>query len=175
MALVRRYGDAVPEIAADAFLADNATVIGDVVIGPEASIWYGAVLRGDVGRIRIGARTNVQDLACIHMTGGISHSEIGDDVTIGHGVIVHGATIGSGVLLGMGSVILDNVEIGDEALIAAGSVVPPRMVVPPRVMVRGSPAKIVRELRPDELVMGREGARTYVELARGHLRDSRRG
>jgi carbonic anhydrase/acetyltransferase-like protein (isoleucine patch superfamily) len=175
MPIVRGYGGLEPEIASDAFVADNATVIGDVVIGPQASVWYGAVLRGDVGRIRIGARTNVQDLVCIHMTGGISHTEIGDDVTIGHGVIVHGATVGHGVLLGMGSVILDNVEIGDEALIAAGSVVPPRMVVPPRVLVRGSPAKVVRELRPDEIVLGREGAKTYVELARGHLMGSRRG
>lgn len=173
MPIIRAFADQVPEIAAGAFIADSASVIGNVVIGAEASIWYGAVVRGDCGFIRIGARSNVQDLSCIHMTTGISNTEIGEEVTIGHGVIVHGAKIGDGALIGMGAVLLDNVEIGQEALVAAGTVVPPRMVVPPRVLVRGSPGKIVRELRPEEIRLGRDGARTYVELARGH-RDAAR-
>jgi carbonic anhydrase/acetyltransferase-like protein (isoleucine patch superfamily) len=168
MAIIRAFGHKRPQIAEGAFIAENATLIGDVILGAEASVWYGAVVRGDCGFVRIGARTNIQDLTCIHMTTAISNTEIGQEVTVGHGVIVHGAKIGDGALIGMGSVLLDNVEVGAEALIAAGSVVPPRMVIPPRVLVRGSPAKIIRDLTPAELSLGRDGARVYVELARGH-------
>ncbi|HEY6560133.1 MAG TPA: gamma carbonic anhydrase family protein, partial [Polyangiaceae bacterium] len=124
MSLVREVLGKAPRIAASAFIAPGAVVVGDVELGEEVSIWYGAVLRGDVGLIRIGARTNVQDTACIHMTGGMSNSVIGSEVTVGHGVIVHGALIGDGALIGMGSVLLDNCEIGAESLVAAGSVVP---------------------------------------------------
>jgi gamma-carbonic anhydrase len=168
MALVRPFAGRHPEIAPDAFIADSASVIGDVVIGAQASLWYGAVVRGDCGFIRIGARSNVQDLACIHMTTNVSNTEIGEEVTVGHGAIIHGARIGSGALIGMGAILLDNVVIGEEALVAAGTVVPPGMVVPPRVLVRGSPGKIVRELTEAERRLGRDGAATYVELARGH-------
>ena len=168
MALIRSHCDLAPRIAPDCFIAENATLIGDVELGPEVSIWYGAVLRGDCGHIKIGARTNVQDLCCIHMTTGISHSEIGEDVTIGHRAVIHGATIGSRVLLGMGSVILDNAEVGDECLIAAGSVVPPRMKIPPRSLVRGAPAKVIREVTEEEALLGLNGAKSYLELARQH-------
>jgi carbonic anhydrase/acetyltransferase-like protein (isoleucine patch superfamily) len=168
MPLIKPYQGKWPQIAEDAFIADNATIIGDVVIGPRANIWYGAVLRGDVGWIRIGEGTNVQDLACIHMTGGVSTSEIGAYVTIGHGAIIHGAKLGDGCLVGMGSVVLDNAEIGAEALVAAGSVVPPRMVVPPRHMVRGQPGKIVRELQEHELQTGKLSAYLYIDLAKEH-------
>lgn len=171
MPIIRAFSGKHPVIAEDAFIADNASVIGDVTLGPEVSIWYGAVVRGDCGYIRIGARTNVQDLSCIHMTTDVSHTEIGEEVTVGHGVIIHGAKIADGALIGMGAVLLDNCEIGEEALVAAGSVVPPRMVVPARVLVRGSPAKVVRELGEQERQLGRDGARTYVELARGHRRE----
>jgi gamma-carbonic anhydrase len=168
MALVKALGERVPRIAASAFLAENAVVVGDVEIGDGASIWYGAVLRADVGHIRIGARSNVQDLACIHMTGGISHTEVGAEVTIGHSAVLHGARIGDGVLVGMGSVVLDNAEIGDESIIAAGSVVPPNMVVPPGVLVRGIPARVVRALGEEERLQGRQGAGVYLELAALH-------
>jgi carbonic anhydrase/acetyltransferase-like protein (isoleucine patch superfamily) len=166
--VIRRYGDQEPKIATDAFVAENATIIGDVELGPEASVWYGAVLRGDCGRIRIGARTNIQDLACVHMTTGISHTTIGDDVTVGHSAVIHGATIGDRVLVGMGAILLDCCEIGDECLIAAGAVVPPRMKIPARSLVRGAPATIVREVTERERAMGKEGAAVYVELARKH-------
>jgi carbonic anhydrase/acetyltransferase-like protein (isoleucine patch superfamily) len=166
--IVRAYQGVSPRIAPSAFIADGAAVIGDVELGEDASIWYGAVLRGDVGKIVIGARTNIQDLSCIHMTGGVSHTIIGADVTVGHGVIIHGAIVHDGALIGMGSVVLDNAEIGEEALIAAGSVVPPRMVVPPRTLVRGQPAKVVRELDAQERTQGRHGAAVYLELARAH-------
>jgi gamma-carbonic anhydrase len=170
MAIIRRFGAHTPRIGAGCFLADNATIVGDVELGPEVNVWYGTVLRGDCGHIRIGARTNVQDLACIHMTTGVSHTEIGQDVTVGHGVIVHGARIGDRVLVGMGSVLLDNVEIGDECLIAAGSVLPPRLKVPARMLVRGAPAKIIREVTTEEALLGVNGAKTYLELAREHVR-----
>jgi carbonic anhydrase/acetyltransferase-like protein (isoleucine patch superfamily) len=157
-----------PRIAKGAFVAENATVIGEVELADEASVWYGAVLRGDVGYIKVGPRSNVQDLACIHMTGGLSQTEIGSDVTVGHSAIIHGAKIGNGVLVGMGSILLDGAEIGDECVIAAGSVVPPRMRVPARSLVRGAPAKIVREVTEDERLLGKRGAEVYVELARAH-------
>lgn len=170
MALVRTYKTLAPRIAESCFLAETCVVIGDVELGDEVNVWYGAVLRGDCGHIRIGARTNVQDLTMIHMTTGISHTEIGQDVTVGHNVVIHGARIGDRVLVGMGSVILDNVEIGDDCLIAAGSVVPPRMKIPARSLVRGSPAKVIREVTADEAKLGINGAASYLELARGHRR-----
>ena len=168
MALIRTLGEHTPQIAASAFIADNATVVGQVTIGEEASIWYGAVLRADVGHIRIGARTNIQDLACIHMTGGLSHAEVGDDVTVGHGAIIHGAKVGNGALIGMGAILLDNAEIGEQAMIAAGAVVPPRAKIPPRTLVRGPAGKVVRELSEQECLEGAGGARIYRELAAQH-------
>lgn len=170
MALVRAFKNHVPRVADSCFLADTAVVIGDVELEDQVNVWYGAVLRGDCGHIRIGARTNVQDLTTIHMTTGISHTQVGQDVTIGHNVVIHGATIGDRVLLGMGSIILDNVEIGDDCLIAAGSVLPPRMKVPARSLVRGAPAKVIREVTPDEALLGINGAINYLELAREHKR-----
>jgi carbonic anhydrase/acetyltransferase-like protein (isoleucine patch superfamily) len=166
--LIKALGERVPRIAPDVFIAENAVVVGDVEIREGASVWYGAVLRGDVGSIRIGARTNVQDLAIIHMTGGLSNSEIAEDVTIGHGAILHGGKIGRGALIGMGSVVLDNADIGEEAIVAAGSVVPPNMKVPPRVLVRGIPAKVVRELTEEERREGVRGALVYGELSKLH-------
>src|SRR5262245_55837946 len=168
MALIRAFRGQAPKIAESAFVADNAVIVGDVELAEGASVWYGAVLRGDVGWIRIGARSNVQDLVCIHMTGGASNTEIGEEVTIGHSVVIHGARILDGALIGMGAVVLDNAEIGEESMVAAGSVVPPNMKVPPRVLVRGLPAKVVRELSDEERREGRRGAAVYLDLARGH-------
>ena len=170
MAIIKPYRGKWPEISADAFVAENATIIGDVVVGPRASVWYGAVVRGDVGPIRIGAGTNIQDLACLHSTHGISELHIGEYVTVGHGAILHGAKIGSGCLVGMGSVVLDNAEIGEESLIAAGAIVTPRTVVPPRSLVRGQPARVARPLTETELAQGRLGAEYYVQLSLEHRR-----
>jgi carbonic anhydrase/acetyltransferase-like protein (isoleucine patch superfamily) len=166
MAIIRDFQDKSPIIDPSAFIAENATLIGNVVIGPEVSIWYGVVLRGDVGGIQIGARSNVQDLSMIHMTGGAFDTSLGEDVVVGHGVILHSAKVGNGALIGMGAILLDDCEIGEGAVVAAGSVVPPRMKVPPFVMVRGAPAKVVRELSAEERGMGRRGAAGYVELMR---------
>jgi carbonic anhydrase/acetyltransferase-like protein (isoleucine patch superfamily) len=168
MAIIRKFQDKSPDIDPTAFLAESATLIGDVQIGAQANIWYGAVLRGDCGYIKIGARTNVQDLACVHMTSGVSNTEVGEDVTIGHGAILHGVKVGDRALIGMGAVLLDNVEIGQEAIVAAGSVVPPGMKVPAGTMARGAPAKIVRELTAEERRLGIDGAIHYLELSEAH-------
>jgi gamma-carbonic anhydrase len=166
MALVLAFRGVSPRIGRDVFIAPNATIIGDVELGDGASVWFGAVLRGDIGPIRIGARTNVQDLACVHVTAGLSQTLIGADVTVGHGAILHGCVVGDGCLIGMGSILLDNAQIGAESVVAAGAVVPLRMVVPPRSMVRGNPAKVIGEARPDQAELGRSGAEHYVENAR---------
>jgi len=165
MAVIRSFGGKTPQIAADAFIAENATIIGDVEIGPGASIWYGAVLRGDVGAIRIGARSNIQDLACVHMTTDLSNAIIGEDVVVGHGAIIHGAMIGNGSLIGMGSILLDNAEIGENCIVGAGAFVPARLKIPAFSLVLGSPAKVVRELREGERNTGKIGAKEYQELA----------
>ncbi|WP_437303112.1 gamma carbonic anhydrase family protein [Sorangium sp. So ce388] len=166
MALVLDLDGVSPRLGRDVFLAPNATVIGDVELGDEASVWFGAVLRGDIGAIRVGPRTNVQDLACLHLTSGVSQTIIGADVTIGHGAILHGCLVGDGCLIGMGSILLDNVEIGEGSVVAAGAVVPPGKVFPPRSLVRGNPARLMGEVRPDQAELGRMGAASYVENAR---------
>lgn len=165
VAIIRSLNGKTPKIANDVFVAENATLIGDVEIGPGASIWYGAVLRGDVGAIRVGARSNVQDLVCIHMTTDLSDAIIGEGVVVGHGAIIHGATIGNGALIGMGSILLDNSTIGDECIVGAGAFVPARLDVPARSLVLGSPAKVVRTLKDREIELIRDGAKDYQELA----------
>lgn len=168
MAVIRAHAGRAPRFGAEVFVADTATVVGAVEVGDGVSVWYGAVLRGDVGRISIGARTNVQDNATIHMTHRASDALIGCDVIIGHNAVVHGAIVEDGALLGMQCVVLDNARIGAGSWVAAGSVVPPKLVVPPGVLVRGSPAKVVRELSADERAWARDAVLRYVDLAREH-------
>jgi carbonic anhydrase/acetyltransferase-like protein (isoleucine patch superfamily) len=160
------FAGKVPVLGRDVWLAPNATVIGDVVLEDEASVWFGAVLRGDVGAIRVGPRTNLQDLACVHVTEGLSQTVLGADVTVGHGAILHGCTVGDRCLIGMGAVLLDNAVIGEGSVIAAGTLVPPRMVVPPGSLVRGNPGKVVRPVNEHEAEMGTYGADHYVVGAR---------
>jgi carbonic anhydrase/acetyltransferase-like protein (isoleucine patch superfamily) len=160
------YDGVTPTLGRDVYVAPGAHVIGRVAIGDESSVWFGAVLRGDVGTIIIGARTNIQDLSLIHMTGGVSNVRIGDDVTVGHSVTLHGCDIGHRCLIGMGSVLLDGVRVGDDSVIAAGSLIPPRMVIPPGSLVLGRPAKVLRPATPKEKRLGVDGAAHYVENAR---------
>jgi carbonic anhydrase/acetyltransferase-like protein (isoleucine patch superfamily) len=164
--VIRSFGEHSPRLAPSVYLADTAVVTGDVEIGEDSSIWFGAVLRGDVGFIRIGARTNIQDLCMVHMSRSLSNTEIGDDVTVGHSVIIHGARIHSGALIGMGSILLDNVVVGEEALVAAGSLLTSGLQVPPRTLVRGRPGRVVRELTAEEAAEGRKLAARYVEVGR---------
>jgi carbonic anhydrase/acetyltransferase-like protein (isoleucine patch superfamily) len=165
---VRPFRGITPKIADGVYVADTARIIGDVEIGVDSSVWFGSVLRGDVGAIRIGARTNIQDLSMLHMSFGISNTVIGDEVTVGHNVIIHGGVIGDGALIGMGAILLDNCEIGAEALIAAGTLITIGTKIPPRTLVVGQPGKVVRELREDEWLQGRQLAARYVEVARAH-------
>jgi len=169
---VRPFRGIQPKLAEGVYIADTARVIGDVEIGADASVWFGSVLRGDVGAIRIGARSNIQDLSMLHMSLGLSNTVIGEEVTVGHNVVIHGAIIGDGALIGMGAILLDNCEIGAEALVAAGSVVTSGLKVPPRMLVVGQPAKVVRPLRESEWQQGRLLATRYVEVAKAHRETS---
>jgi carbonic anhydrase/acetyltransferase-like protein (isoleucine patch superfamily) len=155
-------------VPSSVFVAPTAVVVGDVVLGEQASVWYGSVVRGDVGPIRIGARTNIQDGCILHVTRGRSPLVVGDDVTAGHRTILHGARIGDRCLIGMGAIVLDDADIGEETLVAAGSVVLEGTRVPPGSFVAGVPATVRGPI--PERVRGTllESAASYVALAREH-------
>jgi carbonic anhydrase/acetyltransferase-like protein (isoleucine patch superfamily) len=155
--------------AANAFFAHNATVVGDVRVGELASFWFNAVVRGDVAAVSIGRRVNVQDGACVHCDTGMPNV-IEDDVTIGHGAIVHGALVGAGTLIGMGATVLGKTRLGRECLVAAGAVVPPGLEVPDRMVVMGVPGKIVRPVKEEEIRYMRWLVPHYVELAERYAR-----
>lgn len=158
-----------PKVDASAYVAPTADVIGDVSIGAASSVWFGAVIRGDVMPIRIGARTSIQDNSVMHATGGWADTVVGDDCTVGHAVILHGCTVGDRVLVGMGSIVLDAAEIGSDTILGAGSLVTARAKIPPGVLALGRPAKVIRALREDELRQIRESAEHYVRLGREHF------
>jgi carbonic anhydrase/acetyltransferase-like protein (isoleucine patch superfamily) len=141
----------LPQIPDSCFLAPNATVVGDVIMGAHCSIWFNAVVRGDVNSIRMGSKVNVQDGACIHCTYLKTKTEIGDNVSIGHNAIVHGCMVGNNVLIGMGAIVMDNVVIGENCLIAAGAVVLEGTIVPPGSIFAGVPAKKVKDISPELL------------------------
>jgi carbonic anhydrase/acetyltransferase-like protein (isoleucine patch superfamily) len=153
-----------PSIHETAFVAWNAEVGGSVELGQGVSVWYGAVVRGDLAPISIGEESNVQDGAILHVVEG-GPCTIGKGVTIGHGAIVHACTVGDYSLVGMGSIILDGAIIGSESIVGAGALVTQGKRFPPRSMILGSPAKVVRNLTPDEVESLREHARKYAELA----------
>lgn len=144
MAIIRELNGVVPKIGKNCFIAENAAIIGDVEIGDDCSIWYGAVLRGDVNPIRLGNRVNIQDGAVLHTLYRKSVVEIGDDVSVGHNAIIHGAKVGNDVLVGMGAVLLDGVEVADGSIIAAGAVVLGGSILGPGVYA-GVPAKKVKD------------------------------
>ncbi|NDC42352.1 MAG: gamma carbonic anhydrase family protein [Chitinophagia bacterium] len=140
-----------PSIPGSCFVAPNATVVGDVTMGDDCSIWFNAVVRGDVNTIVMGYKVNVQDGACIHCTYQKTTVNIGNNVSIGHNAIVHGCTIADNVLVGMGAIVMDNVQIGENSIIAAGAVVLEGTVVPPGSIFAGVPAKKVKEISPELL------------------------
>lgn len=150
MALIKSVRGFVPKIGSDCFLADNATIVGDVEIGDGCSIWFGTVLRGDVNSIRIGNRTNIQDGTVIHTLYQRSQTFIGDNVSVGHNVTIHGATIKDNALIGMGSVVLDHAIVGEGAIVAAGSVVLSKTVIAPNTIWAGVPAKYVKDVDPEQ-------------------------
>ncbi|MGB9194477.1 MAG: gamma carbonic anhydrase family protein [Azonexus sp.] len=160
-----RLGDKQPQLGANAWVAPNATVIGDVRLGPNASIWWNATLRGDNDPIHIGDNSNIQDCAVLHTDEGIP-MHIGANVTVGHLVMLHGCTVGDGSLIGIGSVILNRAVIGKGCIVGANTLIPEGKVFPDRVLIVGSPGKVVRELSDEDVVRLEKSAAHYVENAR---------
>jgi carbonic anhydrase/acetyltransferase-like protein (isoleucine patch superfamily) len=169
MALIKAYKGVEPTIHETVFMVESATVIGDTVIGKDSSLWFNAVVRGDVNYIRIGERTNVQDNSVLHVTHDTCPLVIGSNVTIGHSVTLHGCTVEDNCLIGMGAIILDNAVIGEGSLIGAGSLVTEGMVVEPGSLVMGLPAKAVRKLTVVEGAALLESAENYIGYARNYM------
>ena len=153
------------------FVEDTAVVIGDVVMGEDCSVWFHAVVRGDVNSIRIGDRTNVQDLCMLHVTHDTHPLVVGSDVTIGHNVVLHGCTVKDRVLIGMGAIIMDGAVIGEDCVVGAGALVTENTIVPPKSLILGSPAKVKRPVSQQELAWIRESAKNYIQYARQYLSD----
>jgi carbonic anhydrase/acetyltransferase-like protein (isoleucine patch superfamily) len=160
--MLRSHKGREPRVHVTAFVDVSAQIIGDVEIGESSGVWMNAVLRGDVNAIRLGARSNVQDGAIVHVMSGTHPTAIGNEVTIGHGAIVHGCTLHDRILVGMGAILLNGVEIGDDAIVAAGTLLPEGMRVPTRSLVMGSPGKVRRNLSDLEIASIREYANRYV-------------
>jgi carbonic anhydrase/acetyltransferase-like protein (isoleucine patch superfamily) len=165
---IRSFQGVSPKLHPSVFLADGACVIGDVEIGEDSSVWYNTVLRGDVNRIRVGRRSNIQDLTMVHVQHGTFPCTLGDDVTVGHHVVVHGCTVGNRVLLGIGAILLNGVVIEDDCFIAAGTLLTPGTFVPAGSMVMGAPGKVKRALTAEERAGLLASASGYVLNARAH-------
>ncbi len=163
-----RLDPALLKLHPTAFVARGAALMGDVHLGEEASVWFGAVVRGDTESIRIGARANIQDNAVIHADPGFP-TEIGEGVTVGHRCIVHGATIGAGSLLGMGAIVMNGAVIGERCLVGAGALITSGKQIPPGMLVLGSPARPLRALRPEELDEIAGASRHYVDASRAFM------
>ncbi len=164
--MILPYNGKSPNIHESCYIAPDCVIIGDVSIGAESSVWFKAVIRGDINYISIGSFTNIQDGCIVHVTGGSSPTEIGSHVVIGHGALIHGCRIEDGSLIGMGSIILDDAIIGRGSLIAAGSVIKPGTVVPPNSMMAGNPALFKREVSESEMRNFVEWAQDYREYSK---------
>jgi len=171
--MIATLGEFTPKIAPNAFVAQTAVVLGQVTLSAQANIWYGTVLRGDVGTIYVGERTNIQDGSVVHVTAGMFDTHIGADVTIGHKAIVHGCRIEDKVLIGMGATVMDGAEIGSYSLIGAGALVTPGTKIPEGSLAVGSPARVVRSLKPGERDLIDNSAAHYVALAVRHAEELR--
>ena len=169
MAIIRSFADKTPRIAEACFVAETAVIIGDVEVGPRSSVWYGVVLRGDVHHIRIGEEVSVQDNTVVHVTSGKHPTIVGDRVTIGHSVVLHGCTVGNESLIGMGAIIMDRAVIGMNCVVGAGALVTPGTEIPDGHLALGSPAKVSRPLTDEELRWVSTSAKHYVDLARRYL------
>ena len=158
------YGGKKPEIHESAYIAPNATIIGEVSIAAQSSIWFQAVVRGDINKISIGKETNIQDGCYLHVTN--RHPlTVGDRVTAGHGAILHGAEIGEGCLIAMGAIVLDGVVLGDHCLVAAGTVIPPGTHIKARSLIMGVPGKVIREVTDQDIERVMRGWQNYVGYA----------
>jgi gamma-carbonic anhydrase len=166
--MILKYKDFIPEIDPSVFIAGGSFIIGNVKIEKNASIWFNCVLRGDMDRIHVGENSNIQDGSVMHCIVG-TETRVGRNVIVGHNAVLHSCDIGDGSLIGMGSVILDNVRIGKNCLIGAGSLVVPNMVIPDNSFVLGRPARIKKELTSEEISRFQKGAADYIELAGEYL------
>ena len=162
--MINAFNSVEPKIHPSVVVAPNAVIIGDVEIGQDSSVWFGSVIRGDVNFIRIGARTNIQDMTVVHVSSKTHPTTLEDEITVGHNATLHGCHVESGCLIGIAAVLLDGVRIGRNSLVAAGSLLTPGTQIPPRSLVLGSPAKVKRELTDDELAYLDQSWRNYVEL-----------
>lgn len=165
------YKGIFPKIHPSVFLCEGVRIIGDVEIDEDCSVWYNTVIRGDVNYIKIGARTNIQDMAMIHVTHDTCPTIIGKNVSIAHLAAIHGCTLKDGCLIGIGAKILDGAVVGEEALIGAGAVVREGFVVPPRVLVAGVPGKIIRDLTPEEVARVTDTTPNYMKYVAQYRQD----
>ena len=170
--MIRRFRGISPTIDDSAFIADTATVVGDVMIGARSSVWFGAVIRGDVFHVRIGAETSIQDNTVIHVTHDRYATTVGDRVTVGHGVILHGCAVRDQCIIGMGSIILDQAEVGERCIVGAGALVTPGTKIPAGHLVVGAPARVKRPLTDDELSWLESSAAHYVALTEQYRADA---
>ncbi|HVF55565.1 MAG TPA: gamma carbonic anhydrase family protein [Pyrinomonadaceae bacterium] len=164
--MIRPFRGKHPQIHPSAFIEESAQIIGDVHIGEGSSVWFGAVVRGDVFHIRIGARTNIQDGTVVHVSNGTHATILEDEVTVGHNVTLHGCYVERGCLVGMGSIVMDGVRVGAQSIVAAGALVSPGTIVPPRSLVIGVPAKVKRELTDEEVAGLDTFWQNYVEYTK---------
>ncbi len=164
--MIKEFQGKKPKIHESVFVAENATIVGDVEIGEDSSVWFGSILRGDVNFIRVGRRTNIQDGSIIHVSSKTHPTVLEDEVTLGHRVTLHGCHIETGCLIGIGAIILDGVRIGRNSLVAAGSLVTPNTKISPRSLVMGSPARVKRELTDDEIYNQARFWQNYTDLSR---------
>lgn len=162
--MIKPFNNIHPKIDKTCFVADDAVVIGDVEIGEDSSVWFGSVIRGDVNFIRIGARTNIQDMTVIHVSSKTHATILEDEITVGHRVVLHGCHVEGGCLIGIGAILMDGVRVGRNSLVAAGSLLTPGTQIPPNSLVMGSPAKVKRELTGNELAYLDQSWRNYTEL-----------
>lgn len=163
--MISQFKDLTPKIHGTAFIAENATVIGDVEIGEGASVWFGSILRGDVNHIRIGDRTNIQDGTVVHVSSKTHPTILENDITVGHRATLHGCYVETNCLIGIGAILLDDVWVGRDSLVAAGSLLTPGTVIPPGSMVMGSPARVKRPLTEEEIRNIAKNVASYVELS----------
>jgi len=170
--MIKYFENKQPRLGKNVYVSETAMVIGDVTLGDEVNIWFGAVLRGDMHYIKIGNRTNIQDNSVVHVTTGVSPTNIGNGVTVGHGAIIHGCTIEDDCLIGMGAILMDDANIGGGSLIGAGALIPPNMIIPENSLVVGSPGKVVRQVKDFEREMLLERPQEYIDLAAIYLNAS---
>ena len=163
--MIKKFRGKSPVIPDSCYISESVDLIGEVTLGENVSLWFGTVVRGDMHFITIGNRSNIQDNSVVHVTTDISPTRIGDEVTVGHNAIIHGATIEDRCLIGMGAIIMDDSVVGEGSIVGAGAVVPPNMIIPPHSLVVGLPAQIVRQTTDEELEMIIERAQHYIDFS----------